>query len=166
MPLHLACARPLCRLKAPLGLSLLRKRGLVEKYRAARIYSPWRFLPPRNTPDLFCRRFTRQNPSLRLSLIHIWIKCFGGMPGRSVPVLSAPAMRPLLSSKRKWHWAAISLLCTRLCGICTDLPTIQMCIRDRRCCRCPFYIAINLSYMAHRRITKGCPPTDGTEFPW
>ena len=40
MPLHLACARPLCRLKAPLGLSLLRKRGLVEKYRAARIYSP------------------------------------------------------------------------------------------------------------------------------
>ena len=27
-PLHLACARPLCRLKAPLGLSLLRKRGL------------------------------------------------------------------------------------------------------------------------------------------
>ena len=35
-----------------------------------------------------------------------------------------------------------------------------------RCCRCPFYIAINLSYMAHHRITKGCPPTDGTEFPW
>ena len=34
------CARPLCRLKAPLGLSLLRKRGLVEKYRTARIYSP------------------------------------------------------------------------------------------------------------------------------
>ena len=33
----------------------------VEKYRMARIYSPWRFLPPRNTPDLFCRRFTRQN---------------------------------------------------------------------------------------------------------
>ena len=60
-PLHLACARPLCRLKAPLGLSLLRKRGLVEKYRTARIYSPWRFLPPRNTSDLFCRRFTRQN---------------------------------------------------------------------------------------------------------
>ena len=55
------CARPLCRLKAPLGLSLLRKRGLVEKYRTARIYSPWRFLPPRNTPDQFCRRFTRQN---------------------------------------------------------------------------------------------------------
>ena len=40
MPLHLACARPLCRLKAPLGLSLLRKRSLVEKYRTARIYSP------------------------------------------------------------------------------------------------------------------------------
>ena len=35
--------------------------NFVEKYRAARIYSPWRFLPPRNTPDLFCRRFTRQN---------------------------------------------------------------------------------------------------------
>ena len=33
----------------------------VEKYRTARIYSPWRFLPPRNTPDSFCRRFTRQN---------------------------------------------------------------------------------------------------------
>ena len=27
-PLHLAVARPFCRLKAPLGLSLLRKRGL------------------------------------------------------------------------------------------------------------------------------------------
>ena len=26
-----------------------------------RVYSLWRFLPPRNTPDLFCRRFTRQN---------------------------------------------------------------------------------------------------------
>ena len=25
--------------------------NFVEKYRAARIYSPWRFLPPRNTPD-------------------------------------------------------------------------------------------------------------------
>ena len=33
----------------------------VEKYRTARIYSSWRFLPPSNTPDLFCRRFTRQN---------------------------------------------------------------------------------------------------------
>ena len=33
----------------------------VEKYRTARIYSLWRFLPPRNTPDSFCRRFTRQN---------------------------------------------------------------------------------------------------------
>ena len=61
MPLHLAYARPLCRLKAPLGLSLLRKRGLIEKYRTARIYSPWKYLPPRNTSDLFCRRFTRQN---------------------------------------------------------------------------------------------------------
>ena len=29
MPLHLACARPLCRLKAPLGLSLLRNRGIL-----------------------------------------------------------------------------------------------------------------------------------------
>ena len=28
-PLHLACARPLCRLKAPLGLSLLRNRGIL-----------------------------------------------------------------------------------------------------------------------------------------
>ena len=26
--------------------------------------SPRKNLPPRNTPDLFCRRFTRQNPSL------------------------------------------------------------------------------------------------------
>ena len=34
------CARPLCRLKAPLGLSLLRKRGLIDKYRTARVYSP------------------------------------------------------------------------------------------------------------------------------
>ena len=33
----------------------------VEKYRTVWIYSLWRFLPPRNTPDLFCRRFTRQN---------------------------------------------------------------------------------------------------------
>ena len=28
-PLHLAYARPLCRLKAPLGLSLLRNRGIL-----------------------------------------------------------------------------------------------------------------------------------------
>ena len=70
MPLHLACARPLCRLKAPLGLSLLRKRGLVEKYRAARIYSPWRFLPPRNTPDSFCRLLHPTKSSLR---------CVGGI---------------------------------------------------------------------------------------
>ena len=28
-PLHLACARPLCRLKAPLGLSLLHHRGIL-----------------------------------------------------------------------------------------------------------------------------------------
>ena len=28
-PLHLAGARPLCRLKAPLGLSLLRNRGIL-----------------------------------------------------------------------------------------------------------------------------------------
>ena len=28
-PLHLADARPLCRLKAPLGLSLLRNRGIL-----------------------------------------------------------------------------------------------------------------------------------------
>ena len=33
----------------------------VEKYRTVWIYSLWRFLPPRNTPDQFCRRFTRQN---------------------------------------------------------------------------------------------------------
>ena len=31
--------------------------------------SPRKNLPPRNTPDSFCRRFTRQNPSLR---------CMGG----------------------------------------------------------------------------------------
>ena len=30
-PLHLAGARPFCRLKAPLGLSLLRKRELVQQ---------------------------------------------------------------------------------------------------------------------------------------
>ena len=32
--------------------------------------SPRKNLPPRNTPDSFCRRFTRQNPSLR---------CMGGI---------------------------------------------------------------------------------------
>ena len=32
--------------------------------------SPQKNLPPRNTPDSFCRRFTRQNPSLR---------CMGGI---------------------------------------------------------------------------------------
>ena len=32
--------------------------------------NPRKNLPPRNTPDLFCRRFTRQNPSLR---------CMGGI---------------------------------------------------------------------------------------
>ena len=69
-PLHLACARPLCRLKAPLGLSLLRKRGLSEKYRTARIYSQLRFLPTRNTPDSFCRLLHPTKSSLR---------CVGGI---------------------------------------------------------------------------------------
>ena len=69
-PLHLACARPLCRLKAPLGLSLLRKRGLLEKYRTVWVYSPWRFLPPRNTPDSFCRLPHPTKSSLR---------CVGGI---------------------------------------------------------------------------------------
>ena len=32
--------------------------------------NPRKKLPPRNTPDSFCRRFTRQNPSLR---------CLGGI---------------------------------------------------------------------------------------
>ena len=31
MPLHLACARPLCRLKAPLGLSLIRSAALRKR---------------------------------------------------------------------------------------------------------------------------------------
>ena len=35
--------------------------NFIEKYRMARLYSLWRFLPPCNTPDQFCRRFTRQN---------------------------------------------------------------------------------------------------------
>ena len=78
-------ARPLCRLKAPLGLSLLRKRGLcglILSTRCGRVHfelshRKWlvitvrpttsvrkslrKNLPPRNTPDSFCRRFTRQN---------------------------------------------------------------------------------------------------------
>ena len=41
--------------------SIANPTKFVEKYRTVRVYSPWRFLPPRNTPDLFCRRFTRQN---------------------------------------------------------------------------------------------------------
>ena len=44
--------------------------NFVEKYRAARIYSPWRFLPPRNTPDLFCRLLHPTKSSLR---------CVGGI---------------------------------------------------------------------------------------
>ena len=40
MPLHLACARPLCRLKAPLGLSLLRKRELAYGRRNRLIMPP------------------------------------------------------------------------------------------------------------------------------
>ena len=41
--------------------SIANPTKFVEKYRTVWIYSPWRFLPPRNTPDSFCRRFTRQN---------------------------------------------------------------------------------------------------------
>ena len=39
----------------------------VEKYRAARIYSPWRFLPPRNTPDSFCRLL---HPTKSIAMLH------------------------------------------------------------------------------------------------
>ena len=40
MPLHLACARPLCRLKAPLGLLLLRKRELAYGRQSRLIMPP------------------------------------------------------------------------------------------------------------------------------
>lgn len=46
--------------------SIANPTKFVEKYRMARIYFLWRFLPPCNTPDSFCRRFTRQNFSLDL----------------------------------------------------------------------------------------------------
>ena len=39
-PLHLACARPLCRLKAPLGLLLLRKRELAYGRQSRLIMPP------------------------------------------------------------------------------------------------------------------------------
>ena len=44
--------------------------NFVKKYRTARIYSPWRFLPPRNTPDSFCRLLHPTKSSLR---------CVGGI---------------------------------------------------------------------------------------
>ena len=98
MPLHLACARPLCRLKAPLGLSLLRKRGLVEKYRAARIYSPWRFLPPRNTPDSFCRLLhpTKSIAALRGRYFSFMVTCRGGGPSILLTQDRSVAQKP--------HW--------------------------------------------------------------
>ena len=42
-PLHLACARPLCRLKAPLGLLLLRNRGILisEENKKSEPFSYW-----------------------------------------------------------------------------------------------------------------------------
>ena len=90
------CARPLCRLKAPLGLSLLRKRGLSEKYRTARIYSPWRFLPPRNTSDQFCRRFTRQNHRCAAWAVFFFS---GNLSGQAPPSCCARPFRCL-----KTHW--------------------------------------------------------------
>ena len=39
-PLHLACVRPLCRLKAPLGLLLLRKRELAYGRQSRLIMPP------------------------------------------------------------------------------------------------------------------------------
>ena len=54
-------AKPSWRTPQSMILFIANPTKFVEKYRMARIYSLWGFLPPRNTPDLFCRRFTRQN---------------------------------------------------------------------------------------------------------
>ena len=90
----ICCRRPFCRLKAPLGLSLLRKRGLcglILSTRCGRVHfehshrkwlvitvrpttsvrkSPRKNLPPRNTPDSFCRLLHPTKSSLR---------CVGGI---------------------------------------------------------------------------------------
>ena len=80
----------------------------VEKYRAARIYSPWRFLPSRNTPDQFCRRFTRQNHRCAAWAVFFFS---GNLSGQSpsillcktVPLLKKPLGLSLLryACKRK-----------------------------------------------------------------
>ena len=58
-PLHLACARPLCRLKAPLGLLLLRKRELAYG-RQSRLIMP---------PAKKNRAFPTGNALLYISLV-------------------------------------------------------------------------------------------------
>ena len=82
--------------------------NFVEKYRTARIYSPWRFLPPRNTPDLFCRCFTRQNHRCAAWAVFFFS---GNLSGQSpsillcktVPLLKKPLGLSLLryACKRK-----------------------------------------------------------------
>ena len=54
-------AKPSWRALQTMIPSIANPTKFVEKYRTVWVYSTWRFLPPRNTPDLFCRRFTRQN---------------------------------------------------------------------------------------------------------
>ena len=54
-------AKPSWRALQSMIPSIANPTALAVNDCTARIYSPWRFLPPRNTPDLFCRCFTRQN---------------------------------------------------------------------------------------------------------
>ena len=63
-------AKPSWRALQSMIPSIANPTEFVEKYRTARIYSPWRFLPPRNTPDLFCRLLHPTKSSLR---------CVGGI---------------------------------------------------------------------------------------
>ena len=54
-------SKPSWRTLQTMILSVTNPTESAIKCDAVRVCSPWRFLPPRNTPDLFCRRFTRQN---------------------------------------------------------------------------------------------------------
>ena len=82
----------------------------VEKYRAARIYSPWRFLPPRNTPDSFCRRFTPTKSSLRCvgGIFLLWgtyLENFMSRPDVISTFLSTPLQNRGRNCVRSKRWS-------------------------------------------------------------
>ena len=145
----------------------------VEKYRTARIYSPWRFLPPRNTPDLFCRCFTRQNFSLVLQggSFLLWDRNYkpfnkpwqGGDPKRDLS-RQFVSQRQIPRGCPSCPWPRLANLWKIFLLRCQDdgRPAVQMWAPDAPWNQMPVRLTTLLqpwrSFSHHSEV---CPPSQG-----